>query len=392
MEENGNYTSVELTSPTEESLPAYSSTWTRDVPEKEPKKRWNWRSRSDWSSASRNVPHLCSTTWKTLRSTTPAEWASAYVDAPYTLDKAIDSYTNGSWSKRNLIPSKDQWLAFFMVWTFGITPMILTGYFTPQSGNSNGFRPFYGIFEDKIQSCGTSFGTPENGTVSGVEKLFVLDKTVGSFTFSQAKTMDVAWDVLIGRGVQLVAWWVGYIVFSDALLRAIERHPASFQIFQRIALEGPSLMALWTLVKELWCAKSKRTRALFFYMWLSTLYIISIPMFLSAMTGYDSTSIPWVSLDDSNNIIPASALKESGLAVGTWNETWKDKMCFDYDQFTDLYNTLSERRDSCKFDSTIYMQLKTLRNHNRRLSIKQRYHRECNDMVSILILQVRVRG
>jgi hypothetical protein len=352
MAENGNYTSVELTSPTEESLPVYSSTWTQAVPEKEPKKRWNWRSWSDWTSACRNVPHLCSTTWRTLRSTTPAEWASAYADAPYAFNRAIGSYPNPNGSRLSwrLILSKEQWLAFFLVWTFGITPMILTGYFTPRSGYPNGFRPFYGIFQDKIQSCGNSFGTPENGTVSGVEKLFVLDKTVGSFTFSQAKVMDVAWDVLIGRGVQLVAWWVGYIVFSDALLRAIERHPASFRIFQRIALEGPSLMALWTLVRELWCAKSKRTRALFFYMWLSTLYIISIPMFLSAMTGYDSTSIPWVSLDDSNNIIPASTLKQSGLAVGTWTETWNENLCFDYDQYNRIYSALYLRRDSCKSD------------------------------------------
>jgi hypothetical protein len=148
--------------------------------------------------------------------------------------------------------------------------------------------------------------------------------------------------------VQLLAWWVGYIVFSDALLRAIERHPASFQIFQRIALEGPSLLSLWNLMKELWYAKSKRTKALFFYMWIATLYIISIPMFLSAMTGYDSTSIPWVSLDNSNNIVPASALKFSLLTSGPWNQTWGEPVCVDYDMYTKTREAMSSRRRFCK--------------------------------------------
>lgn len=351
--ENSNYTSVELTSPTEESLPAYSNSWAQDVPEKETKKRWNWKSKSDWVSAYRGAPHVLNATWKSLRPNL-TEWASAYENAPHVFNRALDSYSNGSWSRWNLIPSRKQWLAFFLVWAFGIAPMILTGYFTPMESNPNGYRPFYGIFQDKIQGCGESFGTPENATVSGIEKLFVLDRTFGRFTFSQAKTMDVAWDVLISRGVQLVVWWVGYIVFSDALLRAIERHPASFEIFQRIALEGPSLLSLWTLVKELWRAKSKRTMALFFYMWLSTLYITSIPMFLSAMTGYDSTSIPWVSLDDSNNIVPAATLKLSGLAQGTWNETWQDSQCFDYNIYNKILMALYARRNHCKFEHAIH--------------------------------------
>jgi hypothetical protein len=233
----------------------------------------------------------------------------------------------------------EQLYAFLLVIVFAMIPMTIL--FVSTS--------VYGVFQDKVISCGNSFGTPENATVSGIEKLFVLDSTFGKFTFSQVKVLDVAWDVFIGRGVQLLAWWIAYIVFNDALLRAIERHPASFQIFQRIALEGPSLLSLYTLVRELWCARSHRTKALFFYIWISTLYIISIPMLLGAMTGYDSTSIAWVSLDDSNNIIPAAALKSAYLVHGTWNDTWENDVCFGQDMYSAVQPAQSERRDNCKF-------------------------------------------
>jgi hypothetical protein len=319
MATEGTYASV-LSSPIEEVPPAYSSAWARDIDEKPTEKRRDWRSQQ--------------------------QWVSAYVDAPRVFNNAVESFRDRTWPKRRKAVTMQQLLAFFLVVTFGIVPFILLGKYTP--GNYMGGPPFHSIFQDKVQNCGYSFGTPENATITGVEKLFVLDQTFGSFTFAQVKTIDIVWDVVIGRGIQLVAWWVGYVVFSDALLRAIERHPASFRVFQRIALEGPSLLSLWTLIKELWGAKSKRTKALFFYIWIATLYIISIPMFVSAMTGYDSTSIPWVSLDDSNNIVQASTLKLSYIASGTQDELWKEEVCMDYDLTWNISQAMNTRTRYCK--------------------------------------------
>jgi hypothetical protein len=313
------YASV-LSSPTQESLPPYSSDCSRDISEKKEqtgKKSWKWGSRQDW--------------------------VAAYVAAPHYFNNVVLKKipTPGWPEKKKKAIILEQIYAFLLVAAFSIMPM---GVFFPA-------QPLSIIFENKVISCGYSFGTPENATVSGVEKLFVLDQTFGKFTFSQAKVLDVAWDIVIGRGVQLVAWFVGYLVFSDALLRAIERHPASFQIFQRIALEGPSLLSLYTLIKELWRAKSHRTKTLFLYIWLSTLYIISIPMFLGAMTGYDSTSIAWVSLDDSNNIVPAAALQSSFLISGTWNETFKENACSDYPMQYSVDSAVYNRRTYCKLDT-----------------------------------------
>jgi len=240
---------IVLPSPTgsEQTLPLYSETWTHNAIEKGGSKRWDRRLRSN-----------CAPTFKTVVSKTKVAFNVTW---KFTRDRMLRKI---SWP---------QVYAFSLLLVFGAAPLIALGQFTRESDYWYQ-RAFVRVFEDKVLGCGNSFGVPKNSTVSGFEKVFVLDQKFGKFSFSQVKIVDVAWDILVGRGVQLLAWWIGYNVFSDSLLRAIERHPASFQIFQRIALEGPSLLSLWTLAKELWCAKSKRTKALFFYIWMSTLYII----------------------------------------------------------------------------------------------------------------------
>ncbi|KAF3035929.1 hypothetical protein E8E12_004810 [Didymella heteroderae] len=232
--------------------------------------------------------------------------------------------------------SKKQWFALFLFLSGGAVPMVALGWFTPRPEFAFGtWPPYYNVFAAKYMSCGNHLDdNPANSTVTGFEGLFVLDQTWGRFSFSTVKTIDVAWDILVGRGVQMLAWSIAYVVFSDALLRVIERHPASFRIFQRIALEGPSLLSLWSLLKELLSVKSKRTRSLFAYFLISTSYVLFIPMFLGAMTGYDSTSIAWMSLDDSNNIVPTSALKYAWVITGTRNTTLDVPICADPNDYS----------------------------------------------------------
>ncbi|KAF1850871.1 uncharacterized protein K460DRAFT_400909 [Cucurbitaria berberidis CBS 394.84] len=317
-----------LTTASEESLPppAYSRTWGNDSVKSEGKRgswrsSWTWKPKWTWS-----LQHGSSSIYRTAQKKVK----------PMLLNL------------RDIRVSKKQCIALFLVISCSVVPFILLGYYTPPNDSDPGIMPFMGIFQGKVIGCGdTLHGTPQNAKVSGIENLFVLDKTFGSLTFSQVKMIDVVWDVLLGRGVQILAWWVGYVVFSDALLRAIERHPASFRIFQRIALEGPSWLSVWTLMQEVWVAKSRRTKALFLYMFLSTCYILSVPLLLSAMTGYDSTTIAWVSLGDDNNIVPASRLDQSWIIWGTRNETWERNVCKPTSLMWDLQSFSSDHLRYC---------------------------------------------
>ncbi|KAG9196067.1 hypothetical protein G6011_01188 [Alternaria panax] len=300
------------------------TTWGNDSVQESRFARWDWRSKARWKVQWTWFFHdACLGIWN------GAKWTTKKI-------KNAPMWKHVRWSKK-------QFYAFCLVVTWVVVPMTLIGYLTP----------FTSIFADKIMSCGDNFyGMPQNATVTGIEKLFALDATFGRFTFSQVKAIDVLWDLLVGKGAQALAWWASYNVFCDALLRAIERHPASFEIFQRIGSEGPGLHTLWTLTKELWNAKSARTRTLFFYMFWSTGYVLLVPIVLGAMTGYDSTSIAWIDLEGENNIIPASQLQETWVIrgtknttnTGTKNETFKESACADKDLRPD-YNYIASHRD-----------------------------------------------
>jgi len=314
--------------PTDDSLSDARSrkrTWGNDSIKTESKRR-------DWRSWLRWKPHW---NWR-LHEAWLTVWHITKVAAWFIISMPFAKHSQ--WTKRQI-------RAFWLVMATAVLPLVFLGRLVPHSNYL-----FGGVFADKVIGCGNKLsGTPQNSTITGIEKMFALDNKFGDFSFAQAKTLDIAWDLIIGRGAQLLAWWAAYTVFCDALLRVIERHPASFGIFQHIALEGPSLGSLWTLIKELWAAKSRRTKALFFYMFWSTTYVLIVPIVLGAMTGYDSTSIAWISLESDNNILPVSMLEYTWVIQGTTNQTWPKAACADPGLMTDYSYMESMRKNFCKY-------------------------------------------
>ena len=324
--------------------PNHSRTWGNDVVETRSRSwswAWTWGFRNRWTSACRTTEQVLT---PVLRS------AKQRMQPTFSATRSFICRDLWPFLVR-VFTAKKQYFALFLFLCGAVAPMVLLAYFTPRSEFGSGTRrPYYNVFAPKLMSCDYNYfdTRPANSTVTGLEGLFVLDQTWGRFPFSMVKIIDVAWDILVGHGVQLLAWWVAYVVFSDALLRVIERHPASFRVFQRIALEGPSFLSLWTLCKELLSANSKRTKTLFAYILLSTSYVLCIPMFLGAMTGYDSTSIAWTDLDDSNNIVPTSALKYAWVIMGTWNSTFDKPVCKNIEERRNLGEYLYSRMRHCE--------------------------------------------
>lgn len=324
--------------------PAYSRTWGNDVVEKK-SKSWYWAwtlgFRIQWISAYRATVQAVKLTIRSVQQTTKPALITTWSFVGQSLWPVLVQ----------IFTAKKQWFAFFLFLCCAVTPMVILGYYTPRPESAPGtWPPYYNVFATKYMRCGNYIdNNPANSTVTGIEGLFVLDKTWGQLSFSTVKIIDVAWDILVGRGLQLLAWWAAYIVFSDALLRVIERHPASFRIFQRIALEGPSLISLWTLSMELLSVKSKRAKTLFTYILLSTSYVLCIPTFLGAMTGYDSTSIAWMDLDDSNNIVPTSEVNYAWAIFGTSNSTFDKPFCANLNYTSVQSDYAIPRLRHCKF-------------------------------------------
>jgi hypothetical protein len=223
----------------QEPLPPYSSSWGGDVVVDEEKKSEEPRARMGMA------------------------WRQAKAHTGLAAQRTMSLSRNKAWpALRKIRFTKKQVYAFLILLALGLLPFILVALLSGFS--TTGGAPLGALFGSKTITCGDAFGTPQNSTVSGIEALFVLDATFGRFAFSQVKVIDVAWDVCLGRGAQLLAWYISYIVFSDALLRVIERHSASYQTFIHITIEGASFATMWALVKDLFRTKSKRTWSLFF--------------------------------------------------------------------------------------------------------------------------------
>ncbi|KAF9733688.1 hypothetical protein PMIN03_007185 [Paraphaeosphaeria minitans] len=259
-------------------------------------------------------------TWPGIRDTTTTHVTSIVTSAPRTTWSFIqDHVCRPIWN----YPLKAAQFWGLLLLILGIVPFVVYGVMV---GTPYG-RFYYGAFSAKTLGCGDALGVPQNSTVVGIEALFVLDWTFGHFSFSRVKTIGVAWDILVGRGVQMVFWAISYRVFSDALLRLIERHPASFETFKSISLEGPGLGSSRVLLKQLFRNRGVRTWFLFFYMLVASFYVLSIPPLLGAMSGYDSTAIAWVAVGNDDTIVPSSQIIESYAILGVRNQTFDQPMC-----------------------------------------------------------------
>lgn len=338
--------------PISERLPPYARTWSNDFfnfPSSSGS-RWTPRIHSSWNSRSDDD---LGRAWQKTKSGVRRNWDVISNDSKKWHWNKKETWSTVKSSARRWSVARKHLCAVLLLITFGLLPVGIVGYYTPRKYYAAGVEPFYGAFQDKVVGCNGPWNDPKDSLTHGLENLFVLDATFGHYTFAQVKLIDVAWDVLLGRSVQLLAWWIGYVVFSGALLRAIERHSASFQIFQSIALEGPSLMSLWTLLQEMWRSKSKRTRMLFAYMWMSTMYIMCIQMFLGAMTGYDSTNVAFVGLNGTDNLVPVAAVQRATIIKGTVNETFDHPICLDYSWDWPMYQSFDARRQYCRsFDTS----------------------------------------
>ncbi|KAF2822278.1 hypothetical protein CC86DRAFT_458744 [Ophiobolus disseminans] len=136
---------------------------------------------------------------------------------------------------------------------------------------------------------------------------FTPNLSFGAMSFTQVKVIDVAWDLLVGRGGQLALAWVNWRVFNEWMVWHAEQHGTSWKMYAAVAFETTSLGTLGVLVKEfLSYGKGSWKR---FFRWLglvcmffSTLYVLSFPTLMAAATGYIAKSEPYVGDYDGNLI------------------------------------------------------------------------------------------
>ncbi|KAF2475122.1 uncharacterized protein BDR25DRAFT_381938 [Lindgomyces ingoldianus] len=142
---------------------------------------------------------------------------------------------------------------------------------------------------------------------------FTPNLSFGKMSFSAAKIIDISWDLLVGRGGQLLLAYVNYQVFNEWLVYHMEIHLTSYKMYSTVAFQTTSLSALGVLGKEFLAFGESSWRRFFrwlgiFCMLLSTLYVLSFPTLMAAMTGYINASGAYVE-DYNNNLIEFNKFK-----------------------------------------------------------------------------------
>lgn len=130
-----------------------------------------------------------------------------------------------------------------------------------------------------------------------------IDLSFGKFSFRTAKLIDVLWDIVIGRGGQAILAFFSYQAFTKAIIRCMETSPISQDTFKAVTLLNNSGWGILMMLKDFSKNKSVRARFVIFWMLLSGAFILILPTWVSAMTGYTADAQAFVN-ETSGNMSP----------------------------------------------------------------------------------------
>ena len=129
-----------------------------------------------------------------------------------------------------------------------------------------------------------------------------IDLRVAILNFAQAKSVDLAFNWVVGRGIQLLLGILSYRVFADALLKAAEEHRIPVPVFMSLAIFSTKPDVLWQLSCNFLRATGWRVRTMIVWACLSTIFLAFIPALMDISTGYEPASLRYLSDEDGNSI------------------------------------------------------------------------------------------
>ncbi|KAK5722650.1 hypothetical protein LTR15_005882 [Elasticomyces elasticus] len=111
---------------------------------------------------------------------------------------------------------------------------------------------------------------------------------------------DVCWDVIVGRGGQILLIYIASRVFASSLAYLMESRPVSFEAYGTVAFSTGSMSSIIPYLRALVSKRypvnrlpsTWKTIRIFTMFALATIYTAAMPTLYSAMTGYAVVSGP----------------------------------------------------------------------------------------------------
>lgn len=183
--------------------------------------------------------------------------------------------------------------------------------------NTRNFAPDLAISCDLATNQGNKFQNAFTINLRGATHL----------TYTEAKAVDIVWQLLMGAGGRFAMAWISYRVFMDGLARLAEQTPISYTLYASLTFSTTSLFAVWTSFKAVFFLKGWRIKCFLLWFTMSTIYVLGFPTLMSATGGYLSPSTAGFNMTDGTFLPPDSTQLRScyevsaGALIGHSNGT-----------------------------------------------------------------------
>lgn len=151
---------------------------------------------------------------------------------------------------------------------------------------------FTALFGVGLSVAIMSQGQPYQNEPCNAFGWFAINAGFGQLTYDQAKIIDASWNMVIGRGGQVLVSWICYKIFGMALLRIAEYRRLPIDLFTAVSLYPLDARTIPKLGHALLANRGWSARGIAISTWtsLALAYVIALPTLLDVMTGYISTS------------------------------------------------------------------------------------------------------
>jgi hypothetical protein len=156
-----------------------------------------------------------------------------------------------------------------------------------------------------------------------VKYALTITTAFGDFAFPTAKGIDIVWDFVVGRGLQTAAAWALYRLFRGSIANTLQHDPQPYSTILALQYSTASSASLWSYGQY---ARNLVTRGqkhgyVIIMLVFSTAYALSLPTWLSAMSGYQAKSVPLLPWANNtylsfNDLTPCSTVVVDGSRVG----------------------------------------------------------------------------
>ncbi|KAJ0114428.1 hypothetical protein J7T55_010817 [Diaporthe amygdali] len=134
---------------------------------------------------------------------------------------------------------------------------------------------------------------------------FQIVLAFGSLTFTQAKVVDVVWDIGVGRLGQSLLAYFSWKAFSVYVRASMETTPITYQTFWTTFMRNDvSFASIFRLIRDFARRRGLRSKLAMAFMTTTMLFIVVFPTLASAMTGYTANNDAVIKLENGSTQVP----------------------------------------------------------------------------------------